>query len=1522
MNRSHLRYVSASLVLLALVLPIAAATVHAGKVTVSGGKGVVFTKTVSVGGEVEFFFNLTGQTWIGPTGYIYLSSNGNNYVTMGDTLITRPFTTVNASVEVQYIVGNVTITEQDVRNFISNLSYAAQYYSAQNPNASTVLAHLKEYGWALVYLKFATSSPNPTYTGPAVAAGPFNLTLAPAFGVSGSFSSYMSYYNCTVSANKYGIYTVYQQSVSLTGLPATIEDLISGNKVNFTILASYVNLQTGLQSEQVLVYSYTYITSASYASEVFVSPPPAYTAPNDEVTIPGALLNPDFQLPVLTQVPGTYLTGFNMTLWTLSGNTGAISVPAPTITNGRTIVFNGGLTPYNYSKVSVMSTNLTFSVSNLNATGLATSAPLSFNGWLDVLPSFEFTSMATGVAGPTNVLNPDDIVNVTFANMPVGSVITSLTAVGNESLLPTEPIAVFEWNEGMWPTLSTFYLAGNMTNVTGYIEGDTITNVVTGKTPQSIAFVIPNAPFGLPYSYLGLYLGIKYTAELFNGSTPGFTSAVYGSASKPCYPNYLVYPFVQVFTSNINGLFYNNASLLLGNYLLVRGFGFASNTAAFINVSAWTPANTLIAWTELGPEFNTLQQDQYGDFVYVTQLPYTGPFADAVAAYSPGSVKTTISLTSPYNYPFTNDYVTNTTPYEIVLPSGIGDAIIYVEPTPTAWDNTMYALPATVTPASIPLTSFAVPASSGELYLPNIYGAINMPANLIRFPYEATQYMVNGTTPLIQAWQGGVEDVAIVGMPVTTSPTGQGVMAYFSMAGYPSYYNVMGLTAATYAVPFTNGYANISYLPVPDLPGTITYYPASAYGYTIELLSSGQYSEPTYTEVFVGTAAEILVEPVSFNLITLVVNYTSSANPLGLPSLYTTYKSGSATAFVYAWPPYALNEVPYLLLLPGTELEVYIFGSPVSYNTTYTLPSAHPYALPVYVSVKCGASTSDVLIGYIVNGTLWSPTFPGYYAPSYKGGVFNPVQSLCTSGTYSLGFQVVGPWVPTTTTAYVPHQPLTVMVYYVAPNQIPAEAVPVSIIGSGSTVNAGEPFFVFVPSQVPIFGLPSSIASYYFTVTGPTVQAYVLGKSGTQVPVPATNIVEVGTVGSYEEYAITVPSNVTYGQLVVVVSETATYVFTGQSYAGTAIAEMGIVPTTNATAIEQVVSQALSQFEKAILANVTEQFSTLETQIESVNATLAYYYGQLSSGISSLSTSLTNVLAGLQLLSQQIAAAQHALAYGIVSNATAIEQSLSTVAAGQQALANEIHALSGYMASNFSETLAYLSDINSTLSQVSVYLPNLATLVEQMHNVSLYIYGNFSAINATLQGIQSDISTLEGDVTAVGSEVGAVGANVLTLLHDAQTLSGYAEATLSYLSSMNSTLTGVSSTLGSVSSGVSSIQSTLSSVSSKLDSISSTLSSVSSGVSSIQGTLSSMSSTLSSVSSGVSSIQSTLSSMSSTLSSMSSTLSSVSTTASNAYSETQHVASVASSAATYALAALVVAIIALALIAYVAFAKF
>jgi len=115
-NRSY-RVVALALVLAALFLaPFVTSVIHAQTIA-SGGQGVVFTKVVGVGGNVAFFFNLTSYVYTGPTTYIYLSPNGNPFLTMGDTIVSEPFSTVN----VRYVAGNVTLTPQYVENFINNL---------------------------------------------------------------------------------------------------------------------------------------------------------------------------------------------------------------------------------------------------------------------------------------------------------------------------------------------------------------------------------------------------------------------------------------------------------------------------------------------------------------------------------------------------------------------------------------------------------------------------------------------------------------------------------------------------------------------------------------------------------------------------------------------------------------------------------------------------------------------------------------------------------------------------------------------------------------------------------------------------------------------------------------------------------------------------------------------------------------------------------------------------------------------------------------------------------------------------------------------------------------------------------------------------------------------------------------------------------------------------------------------------------------------------------------------------------
>jgi len=149
-----------------------------------------------------------------------------------------------------------------------------------------------------------------------------------------------------------------------------------------------------------------------------------------------------------------------------------------------------------------------------------------------------------------------------------------------------------------------------------------------GSGEVTVGFVIPNAPY-YPAAELGLEFEINYTAEYVSGNVTSYASV------SNCELQYngqsvTVYPFYQVFTSNASGYFiYNttsttvlNESLLFGNYLLVRGFGFSTS----ITPSEYPAMANLTAteYTILTP-ITSVQTDGYGDFAYISQVPISGP---------------------------------------------------------------------------------------------------------------------------------------------------------------------------------------------------------------------------------------------------------------------------------------------------------------------------------------------------------------------------------------------------------------------------------------------------------------------------------------------------------------------------------------------------------------------------------------------------------------------------------------------------------------------------------------------------------------------------------------------------------------------------------------------------------------------------------------------------------------------------------------------------------------------------------
>jgi len=165
-----------------------------------------------------------------------------------------------------------------------------------------------------------------------------------------------------------------------------------------------------------------------------------------------------------------------------------------------------------------------------------------------------------------------------------------------------------------------------------------------------------------------------------------------------------------------------------------------------------------MATAVLSPMWNTLQTDQYGDFVYITQIPYSGSWVTGIIkGYPTGQGATYVTVTvngvSYWNDVYANVSTASPAAFYVTIPSGAGDAIVYVNPTPTTYLNTT-------------LGKFG-----GNLYTISLGGQILMPTTLYKFPYEATQFITNMSAPVIPASMGEIDHVVIAGGGLNSSYT-------------------------------------------------------------------------------------------------------------------------------------------------------------------------------------------------------------------------------------------------------------------------------------------------------------------------------------------------------------------------------------------------------------------------------------------------------------------------------------------------------------------------------------------------------------------------------------------------------------------------------------------------------------------------------------------------------------------------------------------------------------------------------
>lgn len=1394
-----------ALVLLAPLLGAAAAKAY----SLQPGTGKVFTKEVSVNGMVEFAFNLS-PAYEGAAAHIYLSANGLPNVYYGDVPITPAFSTSNVTA----VMGNITISAGDVYNFLIALK---TYYSSEDAASlglteeRNVLINLTTQGWAYVYLKYSTAAPV-QYGGsaPAIAAGPFILTIKPMIQVTIKPMNNLSYVPIAQ------VTTADKAFLNVTGVnqlaTGIISDLVNGGTTGmaYDLYGSFSNFSVTTGS---LLIAGNYPTTSS-PSEVFSPVTLNYTKSPPSLGILGTLTE-YAKLPALTNAvhlkSGAMTSYFNMSAFQLNVFYNGTRTTSTTSTTSTQITIGTGSTAYvrfepngtyTYGTGQVSFYPLNYSLTNYGVNpstfrpyGLFT--PNTTYGTLNIFPSFEVTSENPGVAGPTNQLNPGDELEFTIYDVPEDTTFAAVAAIGNDTLLPTSPyLYPAEENSESYYTSSGYFVTGLNSGVTfaNYSFTYIVPPTISGE--ESFYGLIPNAPY-YPAAQLGLEYELQYSPIVVSGSISPYNFVAndtlwYKSGSSTSV-SVIVYPFYQVFTSNSNGMFYFNTTngnyyLLLGNYLLVRGFGFTTSLAP-----AEYPVMTSSTYSStLAPLSSSLvAADKYGDFAYISQVPVSGSLYLNVFSKAPGTYTVTVAN------PTYTSLTTNATSFKVPISEYSGNAIVYVNPTPEVFGPT--------------------PIVTGLL------GQVMLPSFLLKYPYEATQYITNMTAPLIPASEGEISTVVVAGAGftanVSTGKYGTVVLQFnMSSSSYSNYYfagvNISQVTPfgdkAFSGTWYAGGYGVFYNVPVPNLPGTAAYIPnAYDYAYNISIYNASVQagSAPSYTGVFVARAADILVGQYSIGY--LLTNFT--------------HYNGSV---IVKLSP-LLTSPGYLLTLVGTPFTEYVFGSPISYNTTWTLK--HPYSLPVYIQVttQCGLVSKQVLIGYVINGTLFNPQLSGV-GSTLQAGV---TLQLCP-GYNTISENITGPYVPQTAKPPVNATrtiaPGEVTLYLV--QTLPAYPVQVQVVAPASA--SGSPVEVLVPTEVPVLGLPATFTSDFFVLSKPVIAAYISTPTGVE-QLPPSDIMYVATIPGYYVYFIVLPSNVTGGTLAVTVTQTATYIFTGKQFTGEAAAATGVVQV-NTTAIQA----ALNKFE-----------SQIGSLLQGLNSTVRSEYAGLSSQLSSISSQV----AGL--------------------NAT-IAKDYASMASMLSGLSTQVSGLNSTIASEASMLSSEIGTAESTLSG--------------------YIAGNFSAVNASL-------NTLETDITNLGGQLGAIASNVESIKGTVNTVA--------------SDLSGIYSSLQSVNSTLSSAASTISGVASSLSSLSSTVSSMSSTVSSISSTVTSMSSTLNSVSSTVSSISSTVTSMSSTLSSLSST-------ASAAESEAHSAASTAASAATYSLGALIVAIIALALIAYVAFAKF
>jgi hypothetical protein len=425
-----------------------------------------------------------------------------------------------------------------------------------------VYHNLTTQGWAFVYLKYSTSAPV-QYGGsaPAIAAGPFILAIGPSMKVTIKPVNNLSYASLLCPPTSRWAF------LNITGTNAYASGLIGSTASNVTnyklmLLGSFVNSTVSTKPLTI-----AFISKPANYSQVFSS----VELVNHTSTSMGinGTLNGTFAPPALTNSvhfsSGAVTSYFNISDFSLeavydksitvvpaSGTTYVEFFPSGTYVYGTT---TGTAAALNLTVVNYTLSNYGVNPSTSEPYGLFTPSPAA--GTLNIFPSFNVTNESPAVAGPTNELNPGDLLNVTFYNLPAKtSLMNTYIIYNNSAILPTTYFYPYEENVKSFYNESGYYIVTPV-GTFGPFSNLTFTNkTYLGSGEVTVGFVIPNAPY-YPAAELGLEFEINYTAEYVSGNVTSYAS-VSNCELQYSGKSVTVYPFYQVFTSNARGYSYTH----------------------------------------------------------------------------------------------------------------------------------------------------------------------------------------------------------------------------------------------------------------------------------------------------------------------------------------------------------------------------------------------------------------------------------------------------------------------------------------------------------------------------------------------------------------------------------------------------------------------------------------------------------------------------------------------------------------------------------------------------------------------------------------------------------------------------------------------------------------------------------------------------------------------------------------------------------------------------------------------------